>query len=58
MGQFDWLNMRQGGISGSILQHANCSIHTCKLRFEVSNSAGIVRVIILRFVSFGTKIDQ
>jgi hypothetical protein len=42
VGQFDWLSYGQAGMVGRSLHHTNCSIHTCKVTFEVYNSAGIV----------------
>jgi hypothetical protein len=50
MGQFDWLNSGQASMVGSGLQHTNCSVRSCKVPFEVGDSAGIVRVVFLRFI--------
>jgi hypothetical protein len=58
MGQFDWLDNRQAGMVGSGLYHMNCSIRTSKVTFEVGDSAGIVRVVFLRFFQLSMEIDQ
>jgi hypothetical protein len=42
----------------SSLHYMNCSICTYKVIFEVSDLAGIVRVVLLRFYQFGVEIDQ
>jgi glycine cleavage system regulatory protein len=43
---------------GSSLHHMNCSVCTCKVTLEVGDSAGIVRVVFLRFFQLGMEINQ
>jgi hypothetical protein len=58
MGQFNYLNNRQGSMYGCSLEYANYSIYTGKVMVEVSYLAGIVQVVFLTFLQFSIEIDQ